>query len=223
MLKIYSILCRAGSMDNYAYLVVDEKTGISAVIDPSEAKPVVEKCNELKVIPDYIFNTHHHFDHTDGNLSLKKLYKCKIIGSDERIPGLDVKLKDGDIFSLGDSVAEIIDVSFHTQNSILWYFKKDKALFTGDTLFNLSIGGLFEGNEQQMKTALEKIKSLPNDVLFYPGHEYTRYGINDLNPNDVEAQEYIKIAKERLSKGLPVHPIPLGLEKKCNYYLRESF
>ena len=92
-LKIEPILCRAGSMDNYAWLLIDEESGQSAVVDPSEAAPIINRCQELNVKPDYIFNTHHHYDHTDANLELKQLYGAKIVGGAadyKRIPGLDI-------------------------------------------------------------------------------------------------------------------------------------
>lgn len=226
MLEIITIPCRVGTMDNLSYLLIDKETGISAVIDPSEITPIVAKCKELNIKPDYILNTHHHFDHTDGNLELKELYKAKVVGNQadkNRIPGIDIMVEAGKTFALGKSIADIIDVSAHTQGHILWYFAKDKALFTGDTLFNLCVGGLFEGTEEEMFHALQKIKALPDDVLFYPGHEYTMPSVSmalHISGQTPEMVEYIKIARERLEKGLPVSPLPLGLEKQCNPYLK---
>lgn len=220
MLKIIPILCRAGKMDNYAYLLIDENTGISAVLDPSEAAPVIAECEKQGIKPSYILNTHHHFDHVEGNLELKKEYAAKIVVSEvdrHRIVGADVGLEDGDIFKLGDSWAKIIRADGHTIGHILWYFEADKALFTGDVLFNLSIGGLFEGTPEQMWNSLQKIRKLPDDVMFYPGHEYTAYGLNQIfGP---EADRYAEKARQRLTKGLPVAPISLGEEKVCNPYL----
>lgn len=225
MLKVYPILCRAGIMDNYAYLLIDDSTGISAVIDPSEAAPIIKKCQELGIKPDYILNTHHHFDHTDANIELKELYEAKVVANENdagRIPGFDIGVKPGDTFSLGQSLAEIIDVSAHTQGHILWYFPQDKIVFTGDTLFNLCVGGLFEGSTEEMFIALQKIKQLPDDVMFYPGHEYTLHSIPQalhLLPNSQALLQYVKNAKQRLAQGLPAAPISLGLEKQCNPYL----
>ena len=110
---------------------------------------------------------------------------------------------DGSIFMLGDSKAKIIDVSAHTQGHILWYFPQDKALFTGDTLFNLCIGGLFEGNAEQMFAALQKIKELPDDVDFYPGHEYTINGADlahYLNHGKPEFEQYLQNAISKLQR-----------------------
>lgn len=225
MLKVYPILCRAGIMDNYAYLIVDEKTQTSAIIDPSEPAPIIQKCEELQIKPQYILNTHHHFDHTDGNRAIKQKYNCQVVGNikdSHRIPEFDIGVKEGDHFSLGESTAEIIDVSAHTQGHILWYFSKDKIVFTGDTLFNLCVGGLFEGTPKEMFAALQKIKSLPDDVVFYPGHEYTMHFAREaftLAPSP-DLAKYIERAQNRLVQGLPVAPVSLGIEKKCNPYLR---
>lgn len=224
-LKIYTVPCRVGYMDNYSYILIDEASLTAAVMDPSEAAPIIAKLTELGLRPQFILNTHHHFDHTDANLELKELYGAKVVGNqadEARLPGFDLGVTDGGTFKLGQSEAEIIDVSAHTQGHILWYFKKDKALFTGDTLFNLCIGGLFEGTDAEMFTALQKIKNMPDDVLFYPGHEYTLHAAlyaQRYNKGNDDITSYIKNAEQRLRQKLPVGPIPLGIEKKCNPYL----
>ena len=225
MLSVYPILCRKGYMDNYAYVIVDESTKLVAIIDPSEAAPVIKECEKLKIIPQFILNTHHHFDHVEGNLELKHKYNAKIVcnkADDYRISGVDITVKPGDFFKLGMSKAQIIDVSAHTKGHVLYYFADDKIVFTGDTLFNLCIGGIFEGTNEEMFAALEKIKSLPNDVLFYPGHEYTFGGAEfafKYNNGNEDIKKYLAKAKDRLTQGLPVAPVSLGEEKKCNPYL----
>lgn len=225
-LRVETILCRAGKMDNYSYLIIDETTGQSAIIDPSETAPILNKCQELNIKPDYILNTHHHYDHTDGNLELKKIFGAKVVGGSydkHRIPGIDIEVSDGDTFSIGNNQAKIILVKGHTTGHILWYFEDAKALFTGDVLFNLCIGGLFEGSVEEMFSSLNKIKKLPDDVDFYPGHEYTIHGIGlaqHIEPQSADLQKYLKDAKAKLEKGLPVSPVKLGIEKKVNPYLK---
>lgn len=226
MLKIHTVLCRAGTMDNYAYILTDEATGISAVIDPSEPAPIIAECQKLGITPDYILNTHHHFDHTDGNLELKALYHAQVVGNINdaaRIPGFDIGVEPEKTFALGQSIAQIIDVSAHTQGHILYYFAQDKALFTGDTLFNLCVGGLFEGTVDEMYNALQKIRKLPDDVKFYPGHEYTVHAAAEAfhaDPHNMDLRHYLQRADERLRQGLPVAPVTLGEEKRCNPYLK---
>ena len=228
MLKIDYVLCRPNIMDNYSYIITDNATKISAIIDPSEAAPIIKKCDELKIKPQYILNTHHHFDHTDGHIELAQKYNAKIVCNEtdkHRIDGAEIFIKDGDIFALGESNAKIIDVSAHTKGHILYYFEKDKSLFTGDTLFNLCIGGLFEGSAEQMFTALTKIKSLPDDTNFYPGHEYTFPAANfayRYNQGNEDISRYLTKAKSNLEKLGHVFPITLGEEKLCNPYLQAS-
>ncbi len=228
MLKVHPILCRAGYMNNYSYLLTDTKTNISAIIDPSEAEPIISECEKLNIKPKFILNTHHHFDHVEGNIELAKKYQAKIVcnvADMYRIKGAEIGVTPQTPFILGDSIAEIIDVSAHTQGHILFYFKKDKILFTGDTLFNLCIGGLFEGTPKQMFDALKKIKQLPNDVLFYPGHEYTQACASfafKYNHGNEQIKNYLEYAKNRLDKGRPVAPITLKQEKSCNPYLQAN-
>lgn len=238
MLHIHTVLCRAGQMDNYSYILHDDQSGVTAVIDPSENAPIIRRLQELNLRPQYIMNTHHHFDHTDGNPELKELYGAKVIGNINdaaRIPGFDIGVEPGQSYTLtqgallpaqktADSAFSftVIDVSAHTRGHILYYFPQAKTLFTGDTLFNLCIGGLFEGTAEQMFTALAKIRALPEDIRFYPGHEYTFGGAQEayqhFNGND-DIRQYLETAQANLQKGLPAGPFTLGEEKKCNPYL----
>lgn len=223
-LKVIPILCNAGFMNNYAYLLIDEASSKSAIIDASEAKPIIKICEQYNVKPEYIFVTHHHDDHIGGNTELKTKYGLKIIVPDKEktlIADADIGLKEKDEFSLGSSTARIIEAEGHTKGHILWYFEKDKKLFTGDVLFNLSIGGLFEGTPKQMWKTLEKIKALPDDVCFYCGHEYTSFGLRSL-PNNEDGKKYAEYILPLIEQNLPTVGIPLKLEKKCNPYLRAS-
>ena len=223
-LEIYPILCNAGFMDNYAYVLIDSETKVSAVVDAAEEKPIVEFCQKQDIIPSYILTTHHHEDHTNANLALKKRFNAKVVGSkieENLISGLDIALNDGDLFKLGNSEAAAILASGHTNGHLLWYFSKDKAIFTGDVLFNLCIGGLFEGTPQQMWQSLQKVKSLPNDVRFYPGHEYTKsaFGYLIANQNQLQIKKYLQFLEQCRQNNQPPVGNTLGLEKLCNPYL----
>lgn len=236
MLQIETVLCRAGKMDNYSYILYSEDKKNCVVIDPSETDPIVDRLQSLGLVPNYILNTHHHFDHTDSNVELKNLYGAKVVANNadaHRIPGFDIGLDVGKKYRIANGIIEIkkaeedfdfevIDVSAHTQGHVVYYFPLAKAVFTGDTLFNLCIGGLFEGSADQMFEALQKIKKLPDDVLFYPGHEYTLGGANIAYRyfgGNEDITKYLQIAKERLQKGAPAGPFSLEMEKKCNPHL----
>ena len=222
-LKINPILCRKGTMDNYAYVIVDEKTSTAAVVDASQAEPVIAFCEKNSIKPQYVFTTHHHFDHVEGNMALKQKYGLKIVGPNiekDYIEGIDICVNDGQELELGETKLTVISAPGHTKGHVLWYFNEDKVLFTGDVLFNLCIGGLFEGTPEQMFMSLQKIKDLPDDVVFYPGHEYTGHGLSSMLRNKNEYTiKYYEMAVSKLEQGLPVAPITLGLEKKCNPYL----
>lgn len=224
-LIIEPILCNAGAMDNYAYLVTDAQTNISAIIDASEASPIINFCKSKNITPSYILVTHHHFDHNGGNEELKKIFGLKIVGAEtekDKIAGnVDICLNNNDFFDLGKSKVQVFEAKGHTNGHLLWYFANDKVLFTGDTLFNLCIGGLFEGTPQEMWRSLQIIKKFPDDVKFYPGHEYTRSGIGCLiqNQSQPECEEYLHFIEQKIKNNLPIVGVPLGLEKKCNPYL----
>lgn len=220
-LKIKPILCRKGTMDNYAYILTDTSTDISAIVDASEAEPILLYCQENNIKPQFIFTTHHHFDHVGGNEELKEKFNLKIVAPKieaHLINNVDITVSDGDEVWLGNSKITAISAPGHTLGHVLWYCKDDKVLFTGDVLFNLCIGGLFEGTPQDMYTSLNKIKQLPDDVVFYPGHEYTKHCLHNILQNDKTA-EYVQIATDRIKKQIPVAPVTLEMEKSCNPYL----
>jgi hydroxyacylglutathione hydrolase len=227
-IKIRPVLCHAGYMDNYAYLVTDEQTGKTAIIDAAEAERIFCVCRQENLTPEYIFVTHHHEDHTNGNEVCKEKFGVRVFGSEierNRISGLDMPVKDGDEFYMGQSRVKVILTPGHTNGHILWYFPDDKALFTGDMLFNLCIGGMFEGTPEEMWQSIEKIKALPDDVRFYPGHEYTNAGVGILyeHKDEPACREYIDFIESKKRAGLPIVGNTLGLEKKCNpYFLFKS-
>lgn len=227
-LQVYPVLCRQGIMDNLSYILVDSDTQVCAVLDPSELAPVLAELQKHNLRPAYILNTHHHFDHVEGNKELKSIYGAKIVGPklpQKQIEQIDIELSDEDIFCLGNSKAKILEVCGHTKHDLLWLFEQDKLLFTGDVLFNFGIGALFEGTAKDMFNTLQRIKKLPNDVSFFAGHEYTAHGFGYARQtcfNQEALAQYEQIAISRLQRQGYVCPIELGLEKQCNPYLQAS-
>ena len=223
MLNIDIVPCL---QNNYSFVVHDTETDTVAVVDPSEFEPInnfIKK--KLKKI-DYIFNTHHHFDHTGGNLELKKKYNPKIIGSAEdekRIPGIDIKLLDNDAFNFGNVNFNIILVPGHTSGHICFYSKKEKIIFTGDTLFSLGCGKVFEGTHLQMLNSLSRIKKLPKDTNIYCGHEYTKKNLEFCTKFEF-GNNFLKEKKNwitlKLNKKEPTIPITIAEELNTNIFLR---
>ncbi|CAA7027294.1 unnamed protein product [Microthlaspi erraticum] len=214
--------------DNYAYILHDEDTGTVGVVDPSEAEPIMDSLRKSGRNLTYILNTHHHYDHTGGNLELKDRYGAKVIGSAgdrDRIPGIDIALKDGDKWMFAGHEVHVMDTPGHTKGHISLYFPGSRAIFTGDTLFSLSCGKLFEGSPKQMLASLQRISSLPDDTSIYCGHEYTlsnaKFALST-EPNNEVLQSYAAHVAELRSKKLPTIPTTLKMEKACNPFLRVS-
>ena len=163
--------------DNYSYLIIDQNNKTCSAIDPASPKEIIPYLEKKKLHLKNILNTHYHSDHTAGNLDLKKKYKCKIFGPEkekDQIPGIDVTLKENDTVELKHYKAKIIETPGHTAGHIIYWFEKEKVVFTGDTLFVLGCGRLFEGTPQKMWDSLLKIRNLPKETLIYCGHEYTK-------------------------------------------------
>ena len=144
-MKVEIIKCL---QDNYSYIIVDEKNQTACVIDPSEAQPIINFVEEKKIQLKYILNTHHHYDHIGGNEELKKKYNSKIVGFKEdrnRIPGINEFVENNQIWKADNFEAKIFHVPGHTSGHIAYHFYKEKKIFTGDTLFSLGCGRIFEG------------------------------------------------------------------------------
>ncbi|XP_073108529.1 hydroxyacylglutathione hydrolase 2, mitochondrial isoform X2 [Elaeis guineensis] len=214
--------------DNYAYLLHDTDTGTVGVVDPSEAVPVINALERKNQNLTYILNTHHHHDHTGGNLELKARYGAKVIGSSEdrdRIPGIDIALHDGETWMFAGHQVLVMETPGHTKGHLSYYFLGCGAIFTGDILFSLSCGKLFEGNPEQMFSSLQKIMSLPDETNIYCGHEYTLSNLQfalSIEPNNEALQEYATHVAHLHSKKLPTIPTTLKKEKLCNPFLRTS-
>ena len=106
----------------------------------------------------------------------------------------------------------------------------EKIIFTGDTLFSLGCGRIFEGTYEQMFNSLKKIKELPKDTQIYCGHEYTLQNSKFCESNDPDnsnLKSKIEEIKEKIKNGHPTIPSILSDEMECNIFLKakdvESF
>jgi hydroxyacylglutathione hydrolase len=163
--------------DNYVYLLREPRSGAVGAVDPSEAAPVIAALDKLGWSLTHVINTHHHHDHTGGNLELKAKYKAIVVGplaDRARIPGIDVALGENEEFHFGQEVAKVFDVPGHTRGAVSYWFPESHAVFTGDTLFLMGCGRLFEGTPEQMWRSLSKLRALPPETRIYCGHEYTQ-------------------------------------------------
>ncbi len=211
--------------DNYSYIIHEKETNTVSIVDPSEFEACDKSINKYKKL-DFILNTHHHVDHVGANIELKKKYKSKILGSDsdkDRIPGIDIFLKDNQKQKIGNLEFKVIFTPGHTKGHIVYFFNKDKIAFTGDTLFSLGCGRVFEGTYEEMYNSLKKIKSLPIDTKIYCGHEYTKSNLNFCSAYD--SRNYLLKKKEidiqkKLNSNQPTIPSTLEQEIKTNIFLR---
>ena len=219
--------------DNFSYLIIDKTNNSACVVDPSESQPIISFLENKNIKLNYILNTHHHYDHIGGNKDLKKKYKSVVVGFKEdsdRIPEIDILIDSNQIWKAENFEAKIIHVPGHTSGHICFHFFKEKLIFTGDTLFSLGCGRIFEGSYEQMFNSLNKIKILPKETKIYCGHEYTFNNAKFCKKYDSEnnnLQKKMEKIEKQLKNGIPTIPSTLKEELECNIFLKakdiESF
>lgn len=212
--------------DNYAYLVRDPDDSVCAVVDPSEAAPVRAALQSRGWRLTHILNTHHHPDHTGGNSALKQEFGASVVGPEmdrTRIPALDDGVVEGSEFALGSHRVRVLEIPAHTRAHIAFVFEDDRAVFTGDTLFAMGCGRLFEGTPEMMWRSLAKLMALDDSLRVYCGHEYTltngRFALT-LEPGNADLQTRMREVEKCRAEGAPTIPSNIGIEKLTNPFLR---
>ena len=212
--------------DNYIYLLHNKVTLNTAVIDPGDAKPVINKLKEKNWNLSQIINTHHHNDHIGGNDELMKIWKPALVAPIEekdRISNVTEFVNHNDLIKIANIPTKVISTPGHTLGHVCYYLSDFNLLFSGDTLFRLGCGRVFEGTMEQMKDSLKSLKNLPDETNVYCGHEYTLNNAKfcvSLEPNNEEIwNEYNEISKLR-KNNIKTIPFLLGNEKKLNPFLK---
>ena len=224
-MKIKIIPCL---QDNYSYLIIHEKEKIACVIDPSESAPIINYLEKNNINLKFILNTHHHYDHVGGNKELKEKYGANVVGykgDKEKIPEVDILVDDQQTWKYKEFEAKIIHVPGHTLGHICFYFFKEESVFTGDTLFSLGCGRIFEGTYSQMFSSLMKLKALPKRTKVFCGHEYTKQNSNFCITHDKKNKNLkakMNNIEKKLKNGLPSIPSTIKDELECNIFLRSS-
>jgi hydroxyacylglutathione hydrolase len=212
--------------DNFAVLIHDTTAGLTTAIDAPEEAPIVAKLKEKGWRLDHIFTTHHHQDHVEANLALKAAYGCTIIGpraEAAKIPGIDTALAEGETFRFAGHEVRVIATPGHTLGHIAYYLPGQRLAFTGDTLFAVGCGRVFEGTMEAMWHSLEKLMRLPDDTVIYCGHEYTaanvRFALTVDPGNAALINRAAEVAALRAA-GKATLPTTIALEKATNPFLR---
>lgn len=212
--------------DNYAWFLRDEATGMTAVADAAEAAPVIAFVEKEGGRLDWLLITHHHGDHVAGIPEVQARFGAKVAGAAadaHRIPRLDVALKPGDSFALGESAAHIIDSPGHTRGAIAWHFPDGPAVLSGDTMFAAGCGRLLEGTAADMHGALQALGALPGETLVCCGHEYTLSNIKfalSVEPENAALRDFAAWADARRKAGQPTVPTTIAQEHAFNPFLR---
>lgn len=171
-----SVRILSALQDNFIYILVDENAKTALAIDPGEAQPVFEFLKSSSLELKDILLTHHHADHTGGVDKLVLHTRCRVLGArrdKHRLPPLNQELAEGDVITFGDFRLQVLEVPGHTLGALAFYDSEKKIVFTGDTLFSLGCGRVFEGSYEMMFESLKKLKALPKETQIYFGHEYT--------------------------------------------------
>ncbi len=200
--------------DNYAYLV--EAGDDLAVVDPSEAAPVLAALAGRRLT--HILNTHHHWDHVGGNLALKEKFGAPIVGPAKdaaRIPGIDVGVDEKSGWQFAGHAVQVLEVPGHTRGAIA--FVMDGHVFTGDTLFVMGCGRLFEGDAPTMWASLSKLIMLPDETKIWCGHEYAKSNARFALSLEPGNQALVQRAR---NMGPVSVPSKMALEKQTNPFLR---
>lgn len=213
--------------DNYLWLVRDSASGDTVVIDPGDAEPVLAEADRRGWRIGQVLNTHWHPDHTGGNLAVKAT-GARVSGpaaEADRIPGIDVALKEGDTVSIGGHVGEVWEVPGHTLGHIAYIFRSAGIAFVGDTLFAMGCGRLFEGTPDQMFASLTRLAALPGETLAYCAHEYTlanaKFAAHAEPGNAATADRLAEVERLRASGQMTV-PTTIALERATNPFIRAA-
>lgn len=217
--------CRS---DNFGHLVRDRETGTVMLIDAPEEAPILEAVGRTGWKPSLLLVTHHHQDHIEANLALKRRFGLKIVGPKaeaERIPGIDETVEDGAVLQFGSQEVRVIETPGHTAGHVCYYLPQAGIVFTADTLFALGCGRLFEAPAETMFASLGKLAALPAHTLVYCGHEYTAANASfalSVDPGNERLKQRAARIKAQRAESKATLPTTIAEELATNPFLRAN-
>lgn len=210
--------------DNYIWLIVDDVTRSVFVVDPGDAKPVINYLEKHHLKLAGILITHHHWDHTNGVNELLAYCNAPVYGaSREKVQSITQQVQNNNVIDVMNTgmKLQVLSIPGHTLDHVAYYGAD--ALFSGDTLFAGGCGRIFEGTPEQMFNALQKIAKLPGDTKLYCGHEYTLSNLrfaHHVEPENKKIIERIAAVTELRNDNHSSLPSLLDEEKLTNPFLR---
>ncbi len=216
--------------DNYGYLLIDPSSKKAAIVDCSEAAPVLAEVERRGLHLEAILSTHHHYDHIGGNEEVARAIPgIRVLGSRadiSRVPALTEPLADGDEFVVLGRRGRALFIPAHTSGHLAYFFPDEGPdVFTGDTLFAAGCGRLFEGSPAQMMQSLAKLAALPDATKVWCGHEYTQKNLlfaRELEPANPDVAAKLTRVEAQRKDGKPTVPSTIGEEKRTNPFLRSD-
>jgi hydroxyacylglutathione hydrolase len=208
--------------DNYGVLLHDGASGETAMIDAGDAAAARTAMAETGWQLTQIWITHHHGDHTAGLMDIAAETGAATYGP-AGISGVITTLADGDSFVFADRQVEVLATPGHTLDMLNFHLAPEKLAFTGDTLFAMGCGRLFEGDAAMMWDSLGKLMALDDDTVIYCSHEYTAANAAfalSVDPDNHALQRRAEAVAELRAAGLPTVPTIIALEKETNPFLR---
>lgn len=217
--------------DNYMWMIRNPSSGEVAVIDPGDAEAVFAVLDERGLSLTEVINTHHHWDHTDGNEAVRERFDIPLKApfledEEEPIANITTITHGGDEITVAGYRAEVIATPGHTMSHVAFYlpdcFGDHGVAFVGDNLFSLGCGRVFEGTMAEMWSSLLAIRTLPDDTVICGGHEYSAGNalyVESLNWGRSEADARIAEIRSMRAKDMPTLPVRLGDEKRANPFL----
>ncbi|MDX8409941.1 MAG: hydroxyacylglutathione hydrolase [Mariprofundales bacterium] len=206
--------------DNYIYLIANGMHRETLVVDPAQADGVAEVCVQYDLTPVAILNTHHHWDHTDGNLPLKQQFSLEVVASATCHAAGKTKDSDACMILAGLEI-ETLSLPGHTLDHVA--YRIGDAVFCGDALFGAGCGRIFEGSQAQMWQSLQLLAALPEETKVYCAHEYTLANLQFARKVDEDNSDLIARSERDKSlrrAGKPTIPSTIGRELATNPFLR---